>query len=130
LKRRDKLITAGVCLLVLLLSASGFLPCLWREIFGIPCPGCGMSRAYAALFTGHIRAAFAMHPLFFAPPVILALCLFKKGLASNPKFWAAAGVVFIGVYLLRITLYFPDTPPMDYQPDNFFRNLTERIFGR
>ena len=127
MKGRDKLIAVFVCLLVLLLSAGGFLPCVWRELLGLPCPGCGMSRAYMALLKGNVRTAFLMHPLFFAPPVILVLCLFKKGTAESPKFWIAVGALFIGVYILRMALYFPGNPPMDYQPDNLLNNLTERI---
>lgn len=127
MKSRDKIITVCVCLAVLLLSAGGFLPCIWRKILGIPCPGCGMSRAYTALLAGDIRTAFAMHPLFFAPPVILALCLLKKGIAGSAKFWLTVGTVFAGVYILRMAIGFPGSPPMDYQPDNLLKNFIERI---
>lgn len=127
MKSRDKFITLGVVFVVLLLALGGILTCLWKHIFGIPCPGCGMSRAYMALLAGDLKTAFLMHPLFFAPPLILGLCLFKKNIATNTKFWIVVGVVFIGVYILRMFLHFPGTPPMDYQSDNIIHNLTERI---
>ncbi|HZF12779.1 MAG TPA: DUF2752 domain-containing protein [Thermoanaerobaculia bacterium] len=37
--------------------------CLWRRLLGIPCPGCGMTRALAHLAKGEWRAALAVHPL-------------------------------------------------------------------
>ncbi len=128
MKRRDQLLILGICGLALLLSAGGFLPCLFRWAAGIPCPGCGMSRAYLALCSGDFRQAFFWHPLFWAPPIIAGLCLWKKGAAQSPKLWIPAGVLFFAVYLLRMALYFPDTPPMDYSPDNLLHTLTERIF--
>jgi len=42
-------------------SAAPF--CLARRLLGIPCPGCGMTRALAHLAKGEWRAALALHPL-------------------------------------------------------------------
>lgn len=38
-------------------------PCIWLEIFGIYCPGCGGTRAVWALFHGHFLQALWLHPL-------------------------------------------------------------------
>lgn len=37
--------------------------CWLRAITGVPCPGCGMGRAFRALALGQWRAAVAWHPL-------------------------------------------------------------------
>jgi uncharacterized protein DUF2752 len=37
--------------------------CPSRRLFGLPCPGCGMTRALAHLAKGEWRAALAVHPL-------------------------------------------------------------------
>jgi hypothetical protein len=37
--------------------------CLWKNIFGVDCPGCGMTRAACALTHGEFRLAFALNPL-------------------------------------------------------------------
>jgi len=47
--------------------------CLWRRFLGIPCPGCGMTRALAHLAKGEWRAAVAAHP--FAPLLAVELLL-------------------------------------------------------
>ena len=46
-----------------------FSLCLFRRLSRIPCPGCGLTRAVAALLRGDLRAAFAYHP---AAPVLAA----------------------------------------------------------
>ncbi len=47
--------------------------CLSRRLLGLPCPGCGMTRALAHLAKGEWRAALAAHP--FAPVLAAELLL-------------------------------------------------------
>lgn len=47
--------------------------CLLRRLTGIPCPGCGMTRAFAHLAKGEWSAALAAHPC--APLLALELGL-------------------------------------------------------
>lgn len=35
--------------------------CFSRQIFGVDCPGCGLTRSYVYLIHGHLAAAWAMH---------------------------------------------------------------------
>lgn len=39
--------------------------CLFRRILGLPCPGCGLTRAFAHLAKGEWRQAAADHPFSF-----------------------------------------------------------------
>jgi uncharacterized protein DUF2752 len=57
-------------------------PCPVRHTLGIPCPGCGLSRAIAALLHGDWRAALARHA--FAP-IILAALVLLVGMALLPE---------------------------------------------
>jgi hypothetical protein len=54
--------------------------CLFRRVVGIPCPGCGMSRAFLALLRGDWSSVRRLHPL--AP--LLAL--------EWAALWVAVGV--------------------------------------
>jgi hypothetical protein len=45
-------------------------PCAFRQATGVPCPGCGLSRALAALLRGDLVSALTFHA--FAP--LLAVC--------------------------------------------------------
>ena len=37
--------------------------CLTRRALGLPCPGCGLTRALAQLLQGNLARAMALHPL-------------------------------------------------------------------
>jgi hypothetical protein len=47
--------------------------CPTRLLFGVPCPGCGLTRAFSCLWTGDVGAAVRLHP--FAPALFAALVL-------------------------------------------------------
>ena len=75
--RDRKLTTAigGVAFLQLLLAFIG-LPgwqCPFFHALGLPCPGCGMTRATLFLAHGELREAMVMHA--FAPLVVIALAI-------------------------------------------------------
>lgn len=36
--------------------------CLFRRTLGLPCPGCGLTRAFAALAKGDFAASWHLHP--------------------------------------------------------------------
>jgi len=64
---------SGIAALQLGLVAAG-LPawsCPLLQTFGIPCPGCGLTRAALELLNGQWRAALSHHA--FAPVLLLAL---------------------------------------------------------
>ena len=47
--------------------------CFSRRLFHLPCPGCGLTRAFAHLAKGEWGAAFLLHPL--APVLALEMIL-------------------------------------------------------
>lgn len=100
--------------------------CIYRATLGIPCPGCGMTRAFVSLLGGHFAEAFAMNPLW--PLVVLACLLmaylftfkktqdFKRWLLTKLGTRVSLGVLIlvILVYCLRMILLFPHTEPMTF----------------
>ena len=84
--------------------------CPIKFLTGISCMGCGMTRSYYALLSLNFKDAIYYHPLFFIPPIILLLILFKKHIPE--KFFKT--LIFISVTLFVITyfyrLFFMDTP--------------------
>jgi hypothetical protein len=45
--------------------------CLWREMTGLPCPGCGITTSLAALGRGDLSAAWAANPSGLAIAALL-----------------------------------------------------------
>lgn len=63
------IIIAGIIGLVLLFDYK----CIYLTYLHIPCLGCGMTRAWKAALTGHLRMAFQFHRAFWTVPI---LCFF------------------------------------------------------
>jgi len=95
--------------------------CLFKNFSGLPCPGCGMTRAYLSLFKFDLASAFYYHPLFLLPVMVAIIIIFKKNeffmrLYKSRLLWGCVLTVFILLWIVRLVLFFPDTPPMDYNP--------------
>ncbi len=62
--------------------------CFSRRLFHLPCPGCGMTRAFAHLAKGEWAAAVADHPLapVIALEFILGWVVWGASLASGRRF--------------------------------------------
>ena len=80
--------------------------CLHRKIFGISCPGCGITRSIIAVAHGHFLAALRLHlggPLVFLYFALLLLdrimlIFFTRPLFGNVHRWSVSAV------LLSITI--------------------------
>lgn len=88
--------------------------CLFINVFGIPSPACGMTRAYMSLLQGDIRAAWIYHPLFIMPILICVLAFYKK--LSQPVIILFI-VLLLAVWILRLIFMLPhNIEPMVYNP--------------
>ena len=70
-------------------------------LFGIPCPFCGMTRAFLCLLSGDLTTAFYYHPLW---PVVLGIFiifpLWKFRLLHLSDKWIDHGAFAIGILFL------------------------------
>ncbi len=60
------------------------VPCLFQHFFGIPCFGCGMTRALLSALKLDFVSAFKLHPMFWSVP-ILYIFLLKNGNLFSEK---------------------------------------------
>ena len=93
--------------------------CVFQILFGIPCPGCGSTRAAVALIQGRFAEAFTYHPLIPLSLVILPYAVFRNVINRRWKIPAAEKyavilivAVYITTYVIRMILFFPHTQPM------------------
>ena len=59
------LCVSGIALMILIRIAGGS-GCFIKSVFGVPCPACGMTRAWMSFVRGDFAGAFMFHPLFSA----------------------------------------------------------------
>lgn len=121
-------LAAGVLLLLVELPI-----CPTAAIAGVPCPGCGLTRATFALLRGDVQQAYRYHPLVFVlAPVYVGTVLwcayrFVRGGEGAPTSrhvdrWITRGalvllVLLLGVWLLRFGGLFGGPVPVQTLED-------------
>ena len=95
------------------------LPCPFKYLTGIDCPGCGFQRSLIALLQGDIAKSFALYP-----PAIPLLLFFTYGVADKylkldtPKFvikktlFIIVGSIVLVSYIIKIWGYTPIIKPL------------------
>lgn len=68
---------------------NGQMPCLFQELTGLYCPGCGGTRAVKALLKGKILTSILYHPIVVYAILVAGLfaasyLIYRK--TNNPKF--------------------------------------------
>lgn len=103
--------------------------CIFKSIIGVPCPGCGLTRAWISFIKGNISEAFYWHPLFLMIPAlaILILLYFKGSFIKYRRYILIAIVTIVGlyiiVYIVRMVILFPSVEPLDYNRQSFINRL-------
>lgn len=88
--------------------------CPLASSVGVPCPGCGLTRATLALLNGDVQAALRFHPLVWllAPAALLFLGAVSWELLRDPSRprsgprirWNGRGATAVAVAVLVLTL--------------------------
>ena len=104
---------AGVLYAFLILHTPFRIPCLFREVTGLQCPGCGTSRMALALMRFDIPAAFAYNPVaFFSFPAwfFISICAFvgrPKALRNSKNLLR---ILYINIVVYMIFAIFRNLP--------------------
>lgn len=75
------------------------LPCIIHTVFGLYCPGCGGTRAVAALFHGDFITSFIYHPLVLYTAVIAGWFLISQSIERISKHRIKIGLKYRDSYI-------------------------------
>ncbi len=101
--------------------------CPMIQITGLPCAGCGLTRAFLFILRGEFERAVYIQPMAFAVIAFVAYCAFfrylkgTKIVAFSPLFVILVSGMLV-FYVVRMVLYFPDRVPYVYAQDNLLAN--------
>ena len=87
------------------------LPCLFKQVTHVDCPGCGMQRSFLLLLNGDITGSFKMYPallpiiLLFGFLILHLMIKIKNGTAIlKYSYFFCAGIIMVSyIYKLTIT---------------------------
>ena len=125
--KKHTLKKTGVAVLCIVLLYLVFyivgIGCPIKFFTGVSCAGCGMTRAWISCSHFEFKEALSFHPLFFMPPLLLLLYLFRPWVQSSEKRYTifryvlltTVSLLFI-IYLLR--LLDPDNHVVVFEPSS------------
>lgn len=103
--------------------------CIFKSIIGMPCPGCGLTRAWISFIKGDISKAFYWHPLFLMIPILsILIVLYFKGSFTRYRRYILIAIIiiiilYLVIYIARMRTLFPYIEPLDYNGHSFINRL-------
>lgn len=83
--------------------------CIFHKLLGLYCPGCGNTRALAALLHGDIAGSLAKNILLIPGLITLAVLWYKPNAALNRYFSRTILIVVIVFFVARNLPWYPFT---------------------
>ena len=123
--RSTVLIIAGV---LVIFSLFGKGVCPLANLWGLPCPGCGMTRSLVLLLTGRWRESWRMHPFLGAWILFIGAGAAERYLFQKNGKWKKVVLVLLLVgmivwYVYRMATVFPDVEPYIYIEGNMMERV-------
>lgn len=96
-----KLLMTIIYILILVMVALLDIKCIFISTIGLPCPGCGMTRAIKAALRFDFIKAFSYHLMFWAVPIMYIYFLWEGRLFENKKIDKVIWIVIIAGFILN-----------------------------
>lgn len=94
---------------LLFLIVMFFYVCPFRSFIGVPCPGCGMSRALSCFLQGDLESSLYYHAMLIPTLIAAAAFLMVKKSRRTLVLWIWA-VLMLLYYGYRMVFVFPHDP--------------------
>ena len=109
--------------------------CIIKNVTGIPCPSCGLTRSGIELFKLNFKDVFFYNPMIFLVIIILLVIVFRntkliKPVYHNNMFFITCIIIVLGYYFYRMALYFPNHLPMDFDSDAIIPRIVKFLFKK
>lgn len=92
------------------------LPCVFRHVTGLPCPTCGMTRAWLSALRLDFGAAFSYHPMFWVVPPLVLFGVYDGALFKSARLNKLFLLVGVGglliCYLIRLICFLSGSLPL------------------
>ncbi len=103
--------------------------CPMVMVTGLPCPGCGLTRAGISLLKFDFVRAFEVHPFIY--PIVFYMLLFswnryvrERQMGNFLRVLLIIIMILIMIfYVWRMLEYFPGEPPMSYYKKNLLQYI-------
>ena len=82
------------------------IPCVFRKFLGIPCPGCGMTRALLCLLRLDLAGAARHNAVIFFMPYVFLYILFDWKHRVHKLILAGIAGIAIIQWIIKLILYF------------------------
>lgn len=97
-------------------------------IFGLPCPGCGVTRAALYVLKGQFEEAFYINPgiylwMAFLLYIIVVRYIMGKPLKHAMVFITIIAILMIARFAYGMYMYYPTRPPFAYTGGNVMEDI-------
>ncbi len=122
------LIGSGLLVLFTIMYVTFGTNCISVWLTGMPCPGCGLTRAGLAVLRFDFVEAWEMNPFIYAIGVYVVVVLIYRYLFNKKwKFVNMCGIIIAIAmciyYIYRMKNGFPTEKPVDYHQHNLLTQL-------
>lgn len=102
--------------------------CPMVRILGLPCPGCGITRAALYVIKGQFEEAFYINPCVYLWIVFLLYIIIVRYVLGKPlKHGMFFAVIILVIMLIRygygMYMYYPNRPPFAYTGGNKMEDI-------
>lgn len=133
IKRDIKLlILPAIIFLVYFVVGKRFLYSLCPSVVitGLPCPGCGLTRATFAFMRGDFLRAWELHPFIYILGIyVIVYCIRRyillRDVRSMYKCLLVILIAMLIFYIYRMIRYFPGEAPMSYYYGSIFYRILQ-----